>query len=1219
MPLGSSEARRLAAIWRQYGPAVRNVSQQTLPNAPTHHSRQVLIIGPICHPLSVSRSFHAGCDNGYGVEKGVVTTLASQDETLASPSLPKRLVPGPASDNVSRDATNQEDNELNRKFNESDIKIKRDESCSKRERSIIAGLEKGKEDKSVINQLLLNSRHPPFDWRIPLRLLEEPPVVPKAIHVHTSSEKPELTVLKSNDSIPGDATPRRRVDSKPLPKPLANRVQTRNRMNVKFARDVPKPSVWSPSILVGYIEDLIEFEYCKNKVPYIPPTPNAISTNLDDAVTAIGKVFRSQETQGSLTIEAFVVALRFYLDRNLLPEARSLFLRLEDSRVNIPVEIFNFLLRSTARSKDLHNFTFFLDRGIKRGIKPDIETWNAFLMTIPWEEVKAVVIHRMRETKVLDKTQLERGVVRIIAQHEFAYLIEQCGDRAVLLDHLADRYGEDWLTTSTGNKLLVEYRKRKSLQDTLALLVHLKTHGFEPDEVSQDSLLRHSLLLRKPWDAIQILHIFDYCYGIRPGRSAYETLFRLACKSQLLNVARMVWALARSCGHVTSQMRLRVSQGSTSKVDRDSITTRFNALLPYFIRRIKKKHILDDLVPNSPSGSNDLRSEKPLSRREYRNMILISKSLDRPQMFPKVLREALTLDQKWAREKFVRKDNFPQVIEAGLQHDEAIVEKLDLGSPSLRYCRSEDLIRRHSRRRYLSHKLSKRKAKSFITTNLRKVESRRVPVHRVRKIVPRTPLRVPAHRVRKIVPRTCLRIVETEFMSKRVLIHRVRNALPRTRLRRVETDSFTIRRLITERSEAVVKLLKRRARRRRSLAKHFERRAQRRRSLARHIKRRAQLRRQQRIKAQSLDRSLARHIELARSIVQKPNVLENAASSAHPVILNQCRSFVSLTLPKVYSSSDRTTPHHGSQELAAVDSNSLESGHVSDVTPSSQPHAASQDNAPQTTPLRRPLIHKYRKKLIRSNYVKESRWSPDLPIGTQSPPSQISDSDKASPSDPPQSHSSVPATPKASSDSATRKRFGTEEIKEKPLSESAQRPLQTESSSPPLSTPLEDLIGKFVTKGPPLNNYTDHLQQLQIRYPQKTPHPLSASSSSPPISRPVGNLVIRKLAKGDAPPLNDDNSDEPQQLRIREAKTTDLDSWPPSVPQMKKIPIRKFVYKKAPQQLRIRRSRTRQIKIAETAKVFTDERKESARLHQSLDDVMDLLKKSEKSTGKKGR
>ncbi|KAL6721348.1 hypothetical protein ACLMJK_000451 [Lecanora helva] len=533
--------------------------------------------------------------------------------------------------------------------------------------SRLSAQKRRKENKLLVNQVLKDKGQTSYDWRIPLRMLES--------HVSSLDDQYE-----GRDQALDAQTEKTTFENNKAPAPVQiKRVRFRARTDFTLARDVPKPNTQCDSSLVDYLEDVRSTQFTKDKVPRISSNDSKDESNTTYIIRIFEDVFRSDEWRNHLSAQAYNTALRFYYDHGLISKARRLFIQMENSDIHIPIETSNLVLRGAASSRDLHSFTFILQKLLQRGFKPNYETWRLLLMTITSDEVRAIVAQRMWERRVFYARPQQRNIMQMIVQNEMGRYVANHGDAEAIMDYMDKHYKGEWLATSTGNKLLCEFSKHHSVPETLDLLLKLKTRGFKADYVSLGTVLHHCLILKQHRNAIQILEFFDYQFGLQPEKLGHEILFSIAWKNHLLNFARIVWKHACIRGHATSKMRRLVVRSLLVRPAAHlpfSRATRFRKLLGKFVTRAIKPHEY-----NKPSSTPVLGVEVDrgnLSRVErFRALVCTDLCLARRvhllQDFGSLLSKALDLDMIWAARNILRTATPKRILNDAIQMDYKIL------------------------------------------------------------------------------------------------------------------------------------------------------------------------------------------------------------------------------------------------------------------------------------------------------------------------------------------------------------------------------------------------------------------------------------------------------------------------------------------------------------------------------------------------------------------
>ena len=537
---------------------------------------------------------------------------------------------------------------------------------------------KNKADKLFVNKLLKDKGLQSYDWRIALSDLQKhytPEKINEAKDIDTSVHLPNLNQNAGSHTQGSDS-------SNEIQSPL-RKINTRshNHRSFRLARNISPPTEWSQSTLAVYVEALAESQRTQARVAWAEKPRLKGWVNIEDVVAAFDKVFYSAASQQSLSIEACNTALRFYYDHGMMAKARSLYIRMEDLKMQISTETFNILLRGSASQRDLHNFTFLLNNLTRRGFKPNERTWTLFLQVIDTSKVRAVIARKMAEMNMLDNTGIRRDVAALMLQYEIVNYLGDGHDQRNFLDHMNRKYGIGWLSTTAGNQLLNEVAKLRSAEESLDLLYEMKQAGFMPNDISINTLLRHCLPLRRHDLAIEILDAFKHHYRLHPGPQSYETLLLQAWRSRLFNFSTVIWRSACIYSAVTDKMESLVFESLLSyppaqdeRVQSENIADTSNPSRFAKFKNYAGRCVIGLDGPREArlnQAVNTLQLD-PRTRTLKLAQVLLESSLRVSRTcllkgdLTQLLRQALTMDKTWAAECSNEKDNwrekFPRTI-----------------------------------------------------------------------------------------------------------------------------------------------------------------------------------------------------------------------------------------------------------------------------------------------------------------------------------------------------------------------------------------------------------------------------------------------------------------------------------------------------------------------------------------------------------------------------
>ncbi|MCJ1254042.1 hypothetical protein MMC24_001856 [Lignoscripta atroalba] len=376
--------------------------------------------------------------------------------------------------------------------------------------STIKWKRKRKDDKVFVNSLLRDKGLWSHDWRLPFQILKQ------------HYQDPQLNVPSST------------IFRWCLSNPKSRYYQMR-------ADQIPRPAHWSPLTLNNYIEDLTGSTVTRHMHRFIYSEG---SSHVAAVTTALHAVFNDPSLRTFLTVRAFNTAMSFFYKHSMVLTARSYFLLMKELQLNIPVDTFNIILKGAASRRDLHNFTSWLRIMIKRGVKPNADTWVALVIAIEARAVKLRIVKEMEEKGMMDRPVIMREIINQLISPEIVSHLESGQHIGSFLQQLDLKHTPTWFTIGAANQLCHHLGEHGLGKEALRMLKRMRARGIVPDTSTMNIFLGHCRLYRDMGRAIYVLRLFQSEYGAPPTKAAYEILFFLAWNLRLLNCCRVVWRAA---------------------------------------------------------------------------------------------------------------------------------------------------------------------------------------------------------------------------------------------------------------------------------------------------------------------------------------------------------------------------------------------------------------------------------------------------------------------------------------------------------------------------------------------------------------------------------------------------------------------------------------------------------------------------------------------------
>lgn len=324
------------------------------------------------------------------------------------------------------------------------------------------------------------------------------------------------------------------------------------RLNTFYGKpeDVPKPSAWTKESLLDYVRNLTRSD--KNKtVSYFHATVKFL-TNL----------FRDPDAdlRAAVTRTACHEALRYLVSANQIVDVRVLIVRMELFGLAFTPETFNIMLRGVAKSKDIHNFHFLLHLMIKRGLKPNGQTWIAFLRTMEDSQMKIHVAIAMKAQGLLMHKFVMKGVCEQLVKQEVELSLDANQDQETFVAHMDARYGQDWLSKNSGSRILDVLGSQGLISRCWDFLQFMDSRHIYPNQYCITTILRHCRQIHNLDGAVELMQNISPAWGFQPDQETFKFLFGLAQDTRMFNVAKVVWKYACITGLISTGMPERIQK-----------------------------------------------------------------------------------------------------------------------------------------------------------------------------------------------------------------------------------------------------------------------------------------------------------------------------------------------------------------------------------------------------------------------------------------------------------------------------------------------------------------------------------------------------------------------------------------------------------------------------------------------------------------------------------
>ena len=439
------------------------------------------------------------------------------------------------------------------------------------------------------------------------------------------------------------------------------------------AESIPRPAKWSIITFKNYIEDLATSRVSplRHRQLYKDEHSHRLAV-----AEQLRRVFGDTRLEHYWSVEACNIALTFFYRHSLLKRARALYAQMEDNNFLTSTETLNIILMAAASRKNLAQFQNLLEAMLKRGLKPDARTWEAFFLVNTSDRIRHQLYQSMRDRGLLNDPHTMKNFLTLNIREAFCTQLNKGHSVKWFLEYMDKLDNVHWLSPSVGNVLIHEVGKRGSAKDAAQLLGELENRGMEFDAVTLRTLLHLCLPDRNHDLAIHFL----YCssrHKIYPDKVTYETMLRQFWRSRLCNCTKVAWRYACVEGQASSAMRNLVGKGimhepqDRSQVLPLSNSERWKSLVGAVVLGVemglpralsRPGSILigqEDAVREEAAESRGRTSVK--ARLEQDLASAHQYSIDRG--LPDLLNEALAMDRQWAHERVWQDQSLHWLVE----------------------------------------------------------------------------------------------------------------------------------------------------------------------------------------------------------------------------------------------------------------------------------------------------------------------------------------------------------------------------------------------------------------------------------------------------------------------------------------------------------------------------------------------------------------------------
>lgn len=344
------------------------------------------------------------------------------------------------------------------------------------------------------------------------------------------------------------------------------------------------PSTWTIATFENYVAELVDSAVVQHMhTPIYGPQ----KTDHERAVTErLHQLFNIAPAELVASCSALKIALMYIctMGPKYFPDALKLVRIMEQRACSLDVQVYNILLLAIVRMASPFRFLSMVNRMLKQGYKPDLDTWLLFLRLTQSPPHRLTVVQSIRNKNLLATPEALRRLAKEMAVDDTERALAGKKDLRSFLQEQEGRYGPTWWTRTAGNAIIEVLCNHNRVDDAFKILdllsatyssllsengydrhevrpnaigfnriiLHARTINKMPLAVNTQRKLAHSNASHNAFDPVALNLLFDIAWKSRL-RSSIVVIWRYACLARVTS-----W---RMRDHVAGLLQGKVGDG----------------------------------------------------------------------------------------------------------------------------------------------------------------------------------------------------------------------------------------------------------------------------------------------------------------------------------------------------------------------------------------------------------------------------------------------------------------------------------------------------------------------------------------------------------------------------------------------------------------------------------------------------------------------------------
>lgn len=454
--------------------------------------------------------------------------------------------------------------------------------------------------------------------------------------------------------------------------------------------EIKIPSLWTIRTFYEYVTSIVHHQAPRTIERILYPRSESYN---QVAGKILKNLFADPHLRHCHSLAALRQALLFFKSRTeLAPEALRVWIEAYHSGIVPDISCFNSEIERCLSVKNVARVQYLLFHMAKMSIPPDIDTWCLILRSMKGWTDRLSTISFLLRTRTATLVADKQALARLVVQSDFSRFVQDKTELLEFIEHMSRAFGSDWLSSSAIAEMIRQCLEIDKLQTVSDILEFAHVNNIRVENESSILLVDAVRRTQNLQDCIALFKAVVSVRDTREVNASVELVFKMAWKSHMPNMCRVLWHHAATHGSISYSMQkyifrsLAYNNRSTSAenteypqnllaaitIGVDIATDDFRIKFPKLYETGEARHALEHLCQWTPNDG--IRHEQHQLMHSILEDDLTAWKSHQPMPVKDLLYlldKAYTLDVQWNKEDYISghstADIFRQAIQVKLE------------------------------------------------------------------------------------------------------------------------------------------------------------------------------------------------------------------------------------------------------------------------------------------------------------------------------------------------------------------------------------------------------------------------------------------------------------------------------------------------------------------------------------------------------------------------